>query len=269
MEPVEPLRDVLAGLAGQDTPPPEDPQAFLAEHGHADLPGDLLATAIGSYADTAPAEVAEHLSPYLSAHPAGEGDSGLEGLHLLSSAPAGPWDGEVEVDPLHPGEPAAHDGLGDDSLGHDSLGHDSLGHDSYVHGLDVADHLDAGWHDGDSPASEHGAAGGEHDTLHDTLHDTAHPTLEAGNEFGAGHENLGVEPGAGGESGLDAEHHVGDSPLEHVLEESHLGDPPLDETPSHDVDEAHLPDTPMENALEHHVEDVEFDDHPDGPPLHE
>ncbi len=97
MEPVRALRDIFAGLAEQTTGTEDagsstlDPQSLLAEY--QDLPDDLLVTAIGSYADTAPAEVAEHLAPFIAepgAHPA-------DGLDLLTSAPTGAWDEEVDL----------------------------------------------------------------------------------------------------------------------------------------------------------------------------
>jgi hypothetical protein len=116
MESARPLRDVFAGLAGHTAGPEDvdqgalDPQAMLAEH--EGLPDDLLMTAIGSYAGTAPAEVAEHLAPIvaLTSDPAELGDSGdpgpglagmdaLDGLHLLASAPVGEWAGEVALEP--------------------------------------------------------------------------------------------------------------------------------------------------------------------------
>ena len=54
-----------APTAGTD---PTGPAAVLRANGHPDLPDDLVAEAVGSYADTAPIEVAEHLSPYVMAH---------------------------------------------------------------------------------------------------------------------------------------------------------------------------------------------------------
>lgn len=71
MDAARPLRDVFADLT---TSPPSDhaqagpaPDVLLAS-GHPDLPDSLVAEAVGSYADTAPIEVAEHLSPYVMAH---------------------------------------------------------------------------------------------------------------------------------------------------------------------------------------------------------
>jgi hypothetical protein len=109
MEPVPSLREVFAALAGGSA----DPASALAASGHGDLPGDLVAQAIVNYADTAPVEVAEHLSPFVVAHsgvpqgvdaPAHLPDTG-DGLHLLGAAPAGPehLDVHSHIDPdAHP-----------------------------------------------------------------------------------------------------------------------------------------------------------------------
>jgi hypothetical protein len=77
------LHEVFGALSGSDAP-----DALFAASGHADLPPELLTEAIASYADTAPPEVAEHLSPVvLGAAP----DLDL-GLELLASAPQVTWD---------------------------------------------------------------------------------------------------------------------------------------------------------------------------------
>jgi hypothetical protein len=116
MEPVRPLRDIFAGLAEQPAGPEDagsstpDPQSLLAEY-H-DLPGDLLITAIGSYADTAPAEVAEHLAGFV----AEPGADPVDGLNLLTSAPAGVWEDEVDLSGA-PGAEGVEAGLDLDDLG--------------------------------------------------------------------------------------------------------------------------------------------------------
>ncbi|MFC4070433.1 hypothetical protein [Actinoplanes subglobosus] len=74
---MEPLRDVFAGLAGNGG----DPGDFLR-----DLPADLVAEAVVSYADTAPLEVAEHLAPFVAAR-FDESDASETWLDLLASAP--------------------------------------------------------------------------------------------------------------------------------------------------------------------------------------
>lgn len=85
--------------AGTDSPRPlhevfdaiphaADPAALLAASGHEELSGDLLAEAILSYADTAPPEVAEHLSPVVL----GAADDPALGLELLRTAPGVTWE---------------------------------------------------------------------------------------------------------------------------------------------------------------------------------
>lgn len=81
------LSEVFGTLAGDP-----DPDAALAAAGYDGLPADLLTEAIANYAETAPPEVGEHLSPLLlGASP----DAGL-GLELLSTAPQVTWDDDVE-----------------------------------------------------------------------------------------------------------------------------------------------------------------------------
>jgi hypothetical protein len=81
------LREVFETLAGDP-----DPDAALAAAGYDGLPADLLTEAIANYAETAPPEVGEHLSPLLlGASP----DSGL-GLELLTSAPQVTWEDDAE-----------------------------------------------------------------------------------------------------------------------------------------------------------------------------
>jgi hypothetical protein len=136
MDEARPLRDVFADLVGDEAARQAhaaDPDGFLAAAGHADLPDGLVGEAIVSYADTAPAEVAEHLAPFVMAHspvpveddlPAAALDA-AHGLDLLSTAPAEP----VLDDPTL----AAHAGaelVGPEAAGHDAAGHDAAGHDA-------------------------------------------------------------------------------------------------------------------------------------------
>ncbi|HEX6234890.1 MAG TPA: hypothetical protein VFZ63_17300 [Jiangellaceae bacterium] len=70
-----------------------DPGGLLDAAGHGELPDDLLAEAIVSFADTAPPEVAEHLAPFVMAHSAVPLDDteppvATTGLELLADAPA-------------------------------------------------------------------------------------------------------------------------------------------------------------------------------------
>ncbi len=87
MTDARPLREVFADLAGQRTA--ADPAELLAAHGHPDLPEELVAEAVVSYADTAPAEVAEHLAPFVIQHgpiPTGE-PADTPWFDLLGTAP--------------------------------------------------------------------------------------------------------------------------------------------------------------------------------------
>jgi hypothetical protein len=157
MESARPLRDVFADLAGHEGAAQDasDPRAFLAEHQA--LPDDLLVTAMGSYAGTAPAEVAEHLTPIVTSssmmttengHDAGVG--AVNGLNLLASAPVGTWDGEVPLE--HEAEDATADATDLDGLGeHGGLG--EYEHLADLGGLSNADSLDG---------DETSTVGGEH-----------------------------------------------------------------------------------------------------------
>ncbi|HEX5997611.1 MAG TPA: hypothetical protein VFY84_20935, partial [Jiangellales bacterium] len=98
-----------------------DPGELLGQAGHGELPDDLLAEAIVSFADTAPPEIAEHLAPFVMAHSAvpvhdGEPPSPATGLELLADAPAdaadtfGADDLDAVIDGAHSGgDPAAVD----------------------------------------------------------------------------------------------------------------------------------------------------------------
>jgi hypothetical protein len=83
---------VFAELAG--TGSTGDPGGLLR-----DLPDDLVAEAVVSYAETAPVEIAEHLAPFVSAHSAvGSESPSPEGwLDLLATAPV-PVDAADEPD---------------------------------------------------------------------------------------------------------------------------------------------------------------------------
>jgi hypothetical protein len=126
---------------------PTRPTRPASSSRHADLPNDLVSEAIVNYADTAPAEVAEHLAPFVMAHGPvpGEGDDHADGLGLLASAPVHdvldlPADGLDALPATHDDPHGAFDGNG-------------------LH-LDPADPFDldfgGGHHDGHQPA--HAAA---------------------------------------------------------------------------------------------------------------
>ncbi|WP_143531997.1 hypothetical protein [Saccharothrix sp. ALI-22-I] len=88
MASVRSLRELLADLVGDAGARSGGPKAYLAEHGHPDLPAELVAEAVVSFADTAPPEVAEQLAPFVTAHTSGQGD-GAGWFDLLTSALAG------------------------------------------------------------------------------------------------------------------------------------------------------------------------------------
>jgi len=168
METARTLRDVFAALAGHgdagaDAAPAEsDHRALLAPH--EGLPDDLLSTAIASYAGTAPAEVAQHLAPVVTARVA---DPQHTGLSLLASAPVGNWEGEVELDSGHADPSGLH--LGDlgsaDSLDQhaDPAGPDQRSGDHDVSAHDVSAH-DVWTHHDPVLAGEAGPdAGNDHD----------------------------------------------------------------------------------------------------------
>jgi hypothetical protein len=118
MASARPLRDVFADLTGGGSVT-DDPATLLRDQGHPALPDHLVAEAVISYADTAPAEVAEHLAPYVTAHSAVGADEvpgdepPADWLDLLGTAPAD--SGPADIDDLTP----AFDGLDDADLGPD------------------------------------------------------------------------------------------------------------------------------------------------------
>lgn len=122
MSSARPLHELLAGLVGDADAARAhgDPQAYLAVNGHPDLPADLVAEAVVSYADTAPVEVAEHLAPYVTTHSAvPSADPPAEGwFDLLTTAPTEDTDLDPDLAPAGGG-----DHLGDHDHDHDP-GHD-------------------------------------------------------------------------------------------------------------------------------------------------
>lgn len=126
MAPARSLHEIIAGLTG-DAGTSGDLAAALRAGGHPDLPEELLAEAVVSFAGTARAEVAEHLAPFVMAHgPIVEGDTVASETNylpdLLATAPAAEVDESAaltmpEIDPPF--------GAGDDD-GHlpDEHGHD-------------------------------------------------------------------------------------------------------------------------------------------------
>jgi hypothetical protein len=106
-----PLKDVFTDLVGD----PSAAVGALAGAGH-DLPPDLVAEAVVSFAGTAPAEVAEHLAPYVTANSGvpveSEADWVTDWPDLFATAPevgeADEFDdGEADVLDAPPAEHAA------------------------------------------------------------------------------------------------------------------------------------------------------------------
>jgi hypothetical protein len=109
-----------------------DPAGLLRDSGHADLPEALLSLAIVNFADTLPADAAEHLAGFVVPHsgvPREDADhadpSVADGLDLLATAPSalGPeadLDGAVtapdEAGRGEPGEPPVGEPLVGDPL---------------------------------------------------------------------------------------------------------------------------------------------------------
>lgn len=103
MAPARSLHEIFAGLSG-DAAALDEAAAVLDANGYADLPAELLAQAVVSYAETAPVEVAEHLAPFVMAHSQVVGEAAVPDdlaapLDLLASAPAVPVDA-AELDDL-------------------------------------------------------------------------------------------------------------------------------------------------------------------------
>jgi hypothetical protein len=106
---VRPLRELLADLVGDGAARADGSAAYLAEHGH-DLPQDLLAEAVVSFADTAPPGLAERLSPFVTAHTSGE-EEPADWFDLLTTAPPDLTDEVDGVDEVDGGDDldAEHD----------------------------------------------------------------------------------------------------------------------------------------------------------------
>src|SRR4051794_4956964 len=129
-EPTLSLRELFASMSHGGA----DPAAALAQAGHGDLPGHLVTEAIINYADSAPVEVAEHLSPYVVANSAVPAPDGHpypvtelhDGFSLLSSAPE-PVDTDATDDPFEVHHDVDHPALDDASHAVDIDGlHDGL-----------------------------------------------------------------------------------------------------------------------------------------------
>jgi hypothetical protein len=216
MEPARPLRDVFADLVTDEDARrahAADPDGFLQAHGHAELPGQLVSEAIANYADTAPTEVAEHLAPFVMAHSPVPVDgpvdaAGVDGLHLLATAPAEPYLDDLPEDALDGADPGAGHAHGHpvDPAGaagtHDPFDLD-FGHGDHIDDMRHVPHPGA---DGSDP---NGAPAAGH--LHETHADTAFTELEAGgtDHLVPEHADAGGWLDAGHHT-VDAGHHVAD-----------------------------------------------------------
>lgn len=122
MEPVRPLHDIFAGLANDPAAgrgEGAEPGDALRAGGHGELPEALVAEAIVSYAGTAPAEVAEHLAPFVTGHgpvppedPAATGLDLAHGLDLLATTPPPAPATEDDAVPEDPFDLAFGEGTG-------------------------------------------------------------------------------------------------------------------------------------------------------------
>jgi hypothetical protein len=223
MDTARPLRDVFAELSRADLNQADLDQAdlhtgpgtaedVLRANGHADLPGGLVAEAVGNYADTAPIEVAQHLAPYVMAHSAvplpdlpevGE----ASWVDLVATAPTGPdliADPTDALDPsiggTHPAGPDRHDLDTHDLDPHDLDTHDLDTHDvAFGHG--VGEH--------DLPARSEDTVDsddGQHHALPEVVHHVDDATV--GHEYDPGFDDLLSDLHDG--HAVDDEHHHGD-----------------------------------------------------------
>jgi hypothetical protein len=124
MASARPLHEVLGDLVGDGSAAHAhgDPEAYLAANGHPDLPPDLVAEAVVSYADTAPVDVAEHLAPYVTTHSAVPADEPPtdDWFGLITTAPTDDLDTDPDIDdfsddgsaPDHDAGPALDFGTG-------------------------------------------------------------------------------------------------------------------------------------------------------------
>jgi hypothetical protein len=102
MASARPLHELLGDLVGDGDAAHAhgDPEAYLAAHGHPDLPPDLVAEAVVSYADTAPVDVAEHLAPYVTTHSAVPADEPPtdDWFGLITTAPTDDLATDPDID---------------------------------------------------------------------------------------------------------------------------------------------------------------------------
>jgi len=160
MATARPLRDVFADVAGDDGARASDPAELLRTSGHGDLPDHLVAEAVTSYADTAPVEVAEHLSPYVMANSAVPGvDTEVDPASWLEALATAPEVDDATVDPADAGLDDGSWYPPDASTGPD---HGDVHHAAFDIDFGVGDAVDHGV----ATALDHGvAADVDHDSV--------------------------------------------------------------------------------------------------------
>jgi len=199
MATARPLRDVFADVAGDEGARASDPAELLRTSGHGDLPDHLVAEAVTSYADTAPVEVAEHLSPYVMANSAVPGvETEVDPSSWLEALATAPEPDDTAVDPagLDDGswyEPAADHGAAAPVGHHDAMNLDFGVGDTVDHGAATSFE-----HDGS-------AADIDHDGLPTHHLDGTHivPALDDADAFGDAVDGVFADFGDGDDGDSD------------------------------------------------------------------
>jgi hypothetical protein len=183
MATARPLRDVFADVAGDEGARASDPAELLRTSGHGDLPDHLVAEAVTSYADTAPVEVAEHLSPYVMANSAVPGvDTEVDASSWLDALATAP---EVDDGTVDPADAGLDDGSWYEPDSPTGPDHGDVHHAAFDIDFGVGDAVDHGAatsfeHDGSA------ADGIDHDGLPTHHLDGTHivPALDGDDAFG-------------------------------------------------------------------------------------
>jgi hypothetical protein len=198
MEAARPLREVFADLTGTGNVA-DDAREILSSNGHAALPDELLAEAVVNYADTAPAEVAEHLSPFVAAHSVVGVDEAPQGelgwLDLLVTAPTG--DEAYDVDDRTP-DAEELGAEGPDAEEADDLGSDPGLDLDFGIGAETVPAVDAG-----SDAARGESDGGYADMADGPIAQTDDISLDAAEDLDA-MEDLDAGDGLDATDNLDA-----------------------------------------------------------------
>jgi hypothetical protein len=232
MEPARPLRDVFADLVTDEDvrrAHAADPEGFLQAHGHTELPGQLVSEAIVNYADTAPAEIAEHLAPFVMAHSPvpvdGPVDDGTDGLQLLATVPV-----ESYLDELPDDLPDGTELAGPDQAGSGQVtelaGADGGSPDPFDLDFGHGDPVD-GAHHVPGAVGELSGSDSAPGHLHETQLDDAFTDLSTG-PAGVGELEPGAEQAAAHgwlDDGHTADGHTVDGG-HHLIGGGDAGDPP-------------------------------------------